>query len=131
MLRLPKWRSCCHTIWWRCCCELVLIAGILIYFALSPRLFDIPFCPFHHLWGVSCPTCGTTRSLWSIMHGDVLSAWTFNPVGFVVLIVLARRVATLLWPETRLMKAITGDIPSLLLLGGFFALGYAHAWHVL
>jgi hypothetical protein len=38
-------------------------------------------CTFKRLLGVDCPGCGLTRSFISLAHGDVRSAWKFNPAG--------------------------------------------------
>ncbi len=115
---------------WRRWCELLLLAAILGYFAVSPALPDFPLCPFRHFLGSSCPTCGTTRSVWAILHGNFAAAWGFNPIGFVVVVALIRRLPTLLLPKVRWIQIANGDVPNVLLLAAFFALGYAQLCHV-
>lgn len=43
-----------------------------------------PLCPFHALTGIPCPTCGMTRGLRCLLHGDISSAFLFNPLGMLV-----------------------------------------------
>ena len=44
-----------------------------------------PLCPLHTLTGFPCLTCGMTRGLRSLLHGDLESAFLFNPLGMAVL----------------------------------------------
>jgi hypothetical protein len=37
-------------------------------------------CPFYALTGLACPGCGTTRGLHHLLHGDVITAFRFNPL---------------------------------------------------
>jgi len=39
-----------------------------------------PDCVFKGLTGIPCPTCGATRSVVYLSHGDILSAFTMNPL---------------------------------------------------
>jgi hypothetical protein len=39
-------------------------------------------CMTRRLLGIDCPGCGMTRCFISLAHGDLASAWTFNPAGF-------------------------------------------------
>ena len=41
----------------------------------------LPACVFHELTGVSCLTCGLTRSLEAAAHGDVPTALQFHLLG--------------------------------------------------
>jgi len=120
--RFDRW-----PIWY----ELLFISAILTYFAASSTILDFPLCPFRYFYGHCCPTCGTTRSVWATLHGNFTTAWKFNPLGFIVVIALFRRLATLLLPGSRWIQAANADPPSLLLLAAFFALGYARWFHVL
>ncbi len=51
------------------------------WLALAPRL---PACTFHAVTGVPCPTCGSGRAAIAVLHGDVLTALTVNPLATVV-----------------------------------------------
>lgn len=39
-----------------------------------------PPCPLLHLTGWQCPGCGGTRSLYSLLHGDILGSLAMNPL---------------------------------------------------
>jgi len=39
-------------------------------------------CWFKRLTGMECPGCGLTRSVVSLVHGNFLDAWHFNPGGY-------------------------------------------------
>ena len=40
--------------------------------------FPLPPCPVKFLTGFDCPGCGSTRVLYSLLHGDVLTAFDYN-----------------------------------------------------
>jgi hypothetical protein len=42
-----------------------------------------PGCWFRRLTGLPCPTCGATRSAFSLAHGDLTAAFRDNPLIFV------------------------------------------------
>jgi hypothetical protein len=45
-------------------------------------------CMIRQTTGVPCPSCGTTRSVLSLLNGDVLQALYLNPFGFIVLSIM-------------------------------------------
>ena len=49
----------------------------------------IPACPFHALTGFPCLTCGATRAMQFLLHGELRSAFLMNPLFFMLLIGLA------------------------------------------
>ena len=65
----------------------ILLAGLwlawLVYcFGLgsySPSFSLV--CPFRWLTGLPCPLCGLTRSCASLLHGHMVAALQFNPLG--------------------------------------------------
>ncbi len=58
---------------------LALVGGYcLLRFALG-----LP-CPIKHLAGISCPGCGMTRALWSLVTLDFSAALYYHPVSFVL-----------------------------------------------
>jgi hypothetical protein len=67
---------------------------------LVPLVSHLPlksFCIVQHLTGIPCPACGITRSLDSLLRGEISPAWAFNPCGWLVLLALGSQVvATLL-----------------------------------
>jgi len=60
---------------------LMLCAGRLL-----PILSFAPDCVFRGLTGIPCPTCGSTRSLVHLSHGEILSALAMNPLTTLCLI---------------------------------------------
>ncbi|HEU4848827.1 MAG TPA: DUF2752 domain-containing protein [Terrimesophilobacter sp.] len=60
----------------------VLHAGTVAFFsARNPYAETIfPPCPLLHLTGWQCPGCGGTRSLYSLLHGDLLGSLAMNPL---------------------------------------------------
>ncbi|PJK11573.1 hypothetical protein CO614_04165 [Lysobacteraceae bacterium NML120232] len=49
----------------------------------------LPGCPFSLLTGIYCPGCGSTRCLHALVHGDIPTALTMNPLLVISLPVLA------------------------------------------
>jgi hypothetical protein len=47
---------------------------------LQSILSFAPDCVFKGLTGIPCPTCGATRSVVHLSHGDILTAFTMNPL---------------------------------------------------
>jgi len=52
-------------------------------------------CPFRAVTGWDCPLCGGTRMGGALLHGDVASAFAFNPVALVGVALLG--VVGVLW----------------------------------
>jgi Protein of unknown function (DUF2752) len=48
-----------------------------------------PICVFRSITGLPCLTCGGTRCLRSVVHGDFVGAWMWNPLVFAALVVTA------------------------------------------
>lgn len=45
---------------------------------------DPEFCMFKTFTGLPCPSCGTTRSVTAISHGQFLKAIWWNPLGIIM-----------------------------------------------
>jgi hypothetical protein len=70
---------------------LLSLAGYswLIYnFRISQPEHAFDVCLFKKITGVPCPSCGTTHSVVSIFHGMFLVALHYNPIGYIVAIML-------------------------------------------
>ena len=73
--------------------SLACIAGY-IWLALISRLkpedigtqYDV--CVIHHFLHVPCPSCGSTRSVLALMHGDIKGGLYWNPLGIVIFMVM-------------------------------------------
>jgi Protein of unknown function (DUF2752) len=67
----------------------VIGAGAMVYlFNPSTHAF-YPVCVFHALTGLNCPGCGTTRSLYALLHGDLRVALKDNALFILTLAALA------------------------------------------
>lgn len=49
---------------------------------------SIEVCLIKHATNLPCPSCGSTRSLISLLNGDFLKALSINPLGYIIAIVL-------------------------------------------
>lgn len=45
-------------------------------------------CLFKHVTHIPCPSCGSTRSVLALLHGDVWQALLLNPFGVIIMSVL-------------------------------------------
>lgn len=61
----------------------------------------LPRCPTKVLLGIDCPGCGSLRMLYSLLHGDLLSAAKFNALALVALTSLVWAYAV--WTYGRLV----------------------------
>ncbi len=68
----------------------IIYGGIALVMLGAGRLLPIlsfaPDCVFKGLTGIPCPTCGSTRSVVHLAHGDILSALAMNPLTTLCLI---------------------------------------------
>ncbi len=89
----------------------LFLAGGAAFYRLDPaRGFGLT-CPFHAYTGLDCFGCGLTRSLWSALHGDIVSAFGYHVAGPIILGLMM--AAALVW----LYEAMTGHRHSLLRSG--------------
>ncbi len=74
--------------------------GTVVYNVDPTKPSLLPGCPLYLLTGIWCPGCGATRSLHSLLTGDVASFFTYNPLFAValplVVFLLARFIVRLL-----------------------------------
>lgn len=87
-----------------------------------------PLCAMKRFVGWDCPGCGLTRCFISIAHGDMASAWHFNPAGLLVFALVALQIPYRTmqlwrlrrglpeWTHRRLSSALTIVLVSALLL---------------
>ena len=59
---------------------------MLVVGRFQPILSFAPDCIFKGLTGIPCLTCGSTRSVAHLSHGDILSAFAMNPLMTLCLI---------------------------------------------
>jgi hypothetical protein len=50
--------------------------------------FEPGVCLFKRITGIPCPSCGSTRSVLSILKGDFIGALLWNPFGLIIMSIL-------------------------------------------
>lgn len=45
-------------------------------------------CMIKHVTSIPCPSCGSTRSVLSLLEGDLVDALLINPFGIVIVLIL-------------------------------------------
>ena len=66
-----------HELIWLC--VTVAAAALLADWTLAG--LSLPRCTFRAVTGLPCLTCGATRAALSLLHGEMASAWRFNPLA--------------------------------------------------
>ena len=74
---LLSWACAAGDIW------LMLIYHRNVTLSLEPGV-----CMFKRVTGVPCPSCGSTRSVLSILNGDIFGAILWNPIGIIIVFIL-------------------------------------------
>lgn len=68
------------------------IAGyIWLYFSITKNITEnksVEVCLIKHLTNIPCPSCGSTRSVISLTKGDFIGALNFNPIGYLVAMIM-------------------------------------------
>lgn len=68
------------------------LAGyIWLYYNLylqNTKIASESFCMIKRITNIPCPSCGSTRSVSSLLHGDFAGAIYWNPLGLVVLAIM-------------------------------------------
>ena len=57
----------------------------------------IEACFLKHLANIPCPSCGSTRSILSLLNGDFFHSFYLNPLGLVVAVIMFLSPAWMLW----------------------------------
>ena len=59
---------------------LLIVSAIILYYYVNPETsVAMPKCPFKLLTGYACPSCGSQRALYAVLHGDFIKALSLNP----------------------------------------------------
>ena len=95
---------------------IVRIAGLTLItlFFTAARIYN-PFesqtvvCQFKHLTGYDCPTCGLSRSIFSLMNFHPGDSIMYNPLGLVIgvglfVLLLTFTIEVVLMRELRLIR---------------------------
>lgn len=91
---------------------------------LAVGWLGIPTCPVRYFGDRPCPTCGTTRSVASILSGNFAQAWKLNPIGYIVVLAFAKRCAQL-FGQTKLRRMLDCQTIDVILLTAFLTTGMA------
>lgn len=60
-------------------CFAVCTTGVYILYRFNPLRYPFyPVCLFKKLTGLDCPGCGSTRALYSLLHGRLVEAADYN-----------------------------------------------------
>lgn len=57
--------------------EIVILLGLTFIFSI----LNIRICPFFYLFKIPCPGCGLTRSIRSLLNGDIIGSFKYNIIG--------------------------------------------------
>ncbi len=68
--------------------SIIVILTMIFLFVHSPFISLTPNCFWKENFNVSCPSCGSTRCIISLVHGDFFSAFLYNPFLFILIIYL-------------------------------------------
>lgn len=101
--------------------ETFAISCLLAYLTFSSKLIDIPLCPSMIFSNTPCPTCGITRSMWNLMHGNFVLAFKLNSLGFLATFIFIRRLIVLNF-DNKLINFIDGQLANYILSATFFTL---------
>jgi len=52
--------------------------AFFVVFTLNYFSYQVTVCPSKLIYGIPCPSCGTTRSFFSLLKGNIASAIYFN-----------------------------------------------------
>jgi Protein of unknown function (DUF2752) len=65
--------------------------GLLVATVSASAAMNRPvvLCSFRKLTGLPCPSCGATRGVLRILHGELVGGFLMNPLVMVVLAILA------------------------------------------
>jgi len=87
----------------------VFVAGSAWLYSTSPYRHQLGLpCPFLASTGWYCPGCGTTRAFYSLMHGDVSTAFRMNAVFVLFVVPLT---AWAVWAVIRSLRGKSVAIP--------------------
>jgi hypothetical protein len=94
----------------------IIYGGIVLLALLAGRFLPVlaiaPSCAFKALTGMPCPTCGSTRSIVYLSHGEVASAFFMNPLvlaaALAALVYLFYSLFTFFFVVPRIVVALSG-----------------------
>ena len=79
------------------------VLGLVAAFLVAPEQTPFSSCVFREVTGYSCFTCGLTRSLHAVAHGDLIASLRFHLLGPALFACVV--VASVLW----ILQSLTGE----------------------
>ena len=61
---------------------------LMVYLFLLPDGSGMGICIFKHITGIPCPSCGSTRAVKALLHGDFIGSIVLNPIGILVAVIM-------------------------------------------
>lgn len=61
--------------------ECIILVAVLGFYCMLAYFLNLP-CPIYWVTGVSCPGCGMTRALFSVLRFDFAGAFYYHPLIF-------------------------------------------------
>ncbi|MCL3781446.1 DUF2752 domain-containing protein [Prolixibacteraceae bacterium JC049] len=68
-----------------------------LYISMSTNLTEnktVKVCLIKHVTKIPCPSCGSTRSVISLIKGEFINALWINPLGYIIAIIM---ILTPIW----------------------------------
>jgi len=62
--------------------------GYNLVITTKPESSAKTVCVIKHTTGIPCPSCGSTRSVISLINGDFSKALYINPLGFLIAVIM-------------------------------------------
>jgi len=84
----------------------ILLLGLLFFSLFNPLNYPITSCGFKNIFGIPCPSCGLSRSVFSFSHFHFQEAFGYNLMG-PILLFISIIIFTLLMFEAISGKKIT------------------------
>jgi len=110
----------------------IIMAAVILAVLPSDMVNSGPIlCPIRRFTGNLCPTCGITRSVHSIIHGDFAQGWILNPAGFIFVVAVLSRGIALRLNSSAWAKVNNHVLFEIVLLVSFFGLAFLRYFQVI
>ena len=81
------------------------LAGyIWLYFGFENNITEnnsVEVCVIKYVTNIPCPSCGSSRSVISLLKADFIGAFKFNPLGYLIAVIM---LITPIWALTDIIK---------------------------
>lgn len=74
-------------------------------------------CVFYEITGLYCPGCGITRSILSLIDGNIYQAFRYNPIIFIdIPLIMITSIIDFIYKDNKKVKKVTNVIYIMLLI---------------